>query len=154
MELFVRWAGREEWEDAMKLAWETFMRYNSSECRPEGIRSFREFITDERLKQAFYEGSYQLMVALDGNRIVGLGSLRNVSHLSLLFVDGAYHRRGIGKAIVTTLCEYLKNEVGEQYVSLTASPHAVEFYKKLGFTVLSPATSPMGVPVVPMEKRI
>ena len=61
----------------------------------EGIRSFAEFVTDEALKKMFLIGEYLLFVALDGEKIVGLISLRNGNHIWLLFVDEEYHRRGI-----------------------------------------------------------
>ena len=54
--------------------------------------------------------------------------------------------------MMETLMHYLLTEVGEHYLSLLASPYALEFYKKLGFTQVGPMTSPSGIPVVKMEK--
>lgn len=152
MDYVIRWAGRDEWDDAMSLVWKTFLRFDAPDCTPEGVQNFRNFITDERLKQAFLEGRYQMAVAMEGEAIVGVASLRSVNHLSLLFVEESHHKRGIGKAMMGALCEYLKNEVGERYLSLLASPYAVEFYKKLGFSQVKPKANPSGIPVVFMEK--
>jgi len=152
MDYVIRWAKREEWDATMDMVWKTFLKYDGGDCSQEGIQSFRNFITDERLKQAFLEGKYQLLLALYGERVIGAGSLRAINHLSLLFVDGEWHRKGVGRALVETLCDYLKNELGERYVSLQASPFAVGFYKKLGFTQIKTQSDTPGVPVVPMEK--
>ena len=152
MDYVIRWAGRDEWDGAMSLVWKTFLRFDAPDCTPEGVQNFRNFIMDERLKQAFLEGRYQMAVALEGESIVGVASLRSVNHLSLLFVEESRHKRGIGKAMMDALCEYLKNEVGERYLSLLASPYAVDFYKKLGFSQVKPMVNSYGIPVVFMEK--
>jgi len=152
MDYVIRWAGKNEWDDAMRVVWKTFQEFDAPDCTAEGVQSFRKFITDEKLKQDFFDGRYQMAVALEKDEIVGVASLRSVNHLSLLFVEESHHKRGIGRALVSALCEYLKNEVGEKYMSLLASPYAFEFYKKLGFSQVKPQTKPSGIPVVYMEK--
>ena len=97
-------------------------------------------------------GTYQLLVALDGEQIIGAGSVRNGNHLSLLFVDEAYHHRGIGREILTQLCEYLKSEEGETSMTVKAAPYAVGFYKKLGFQVMRPEEDYAGIRATSMEK--
>uniref|UniRef100_UPI004056B27A GNAT family N-acetyltransferase n=1 Tax=Acetatifactor sp. TaxID=1872090 RepID=UPI004056B27A len=148
----VRWAKVEEWAPAMKMIWKTFMKFEADDYTEEGIQNFFDFISDDGLYKAFLRGDYQLMVALDKERIVGAGSVRNRNHLSLLFVDEEYHRRGIGAAIMTNLCEYLEKEEGEKYMSLNAAPYAVGFYRKLGFLATSPEEEYSGIRVTRMEK--
>lgn len=94
-----------------------------------------------------------MMVALDGDEVVGAGSLRSRNHLSLLFVDEKYHRRGVGRAILNRLCEYLAREAGEQFISVKAAPYAVGFYKKLGFYVVRPEEEYSGIRVTEMIKN-
>lgn len=148
----IRWAKKEEWDEAMAMVWETFLEFDARDCTPDGIQGFQRFITDEQLKASFLEGRYELMVAILDGRVIGVGTLRNVNYLSLLFVDGEHHHQGIGRTLVGKLCDYLKEEVGEHRISLTASPMAVEFYKKLGFVQMKPMEIPYGIPVVSMEK--
>lgn len=148
----IRWAKTEEWEPTMKMIWKTFMKFEAEDYGEEGIQNFYEFITDDNLYKAFLRGDYQLMVALDGARIVGAGSVRNCNHLSLLFVDEEYHRKGIGATLMSRLCDYLKTEAGERYMSLKAAPYAVNFYKKIGFHAVAPEEEYSGIRVTPMEK--
>ena len=152
MKYDVRWAKREEWNEAMRVVWRTFERFNAEVCTEEGAAYFRRFLFSEELEQAFCEGRYQLMVALDGTRVIGVGSLRNVNHLSLLFVEEAYHLQGVGSAILEVLCAYLRDEGGEHRLTLTASPYAREFYRKLGFVETKAKHYPPGLPVTFMEK--
>lgn len=149
----IRWAAEGEWQPAMEMVWRTFLKYEGKEYSQEGIQHFFDFITDDDLYRAFLKGEYRLMVALDRGRIIGAGSVRNRNHLSLLFVEEAYHRRGVGSAILRKLCEYLKREAGESCMSLQAAPYAVEFYKKQGFRALCHELQYAGIRVTPMEKE-
>ena len=136
----------------MKMIWRTFLKYEGKEDTKEGIRNFFDFITDDELYTAFLKGSYQMMVAVDGNKIIGAGTIRNGNHLSLLFVDEDYHCRGVGRAIMDSLCRYLKEEAGERYMSLKAAPYAVDFYHRLGFRTVKPEEEYSGIRVTEMEK--
>lgn len=148
----IRWARESEWAPAMKMIWRTFLQYDGKDYTQEGIRSFFDFITDEDLHTAFLRGEYQMMVALAEDRIIGAGSLRNRNHLSLLFVDGAYHHMGVGSTILIRLCDYLEREMGERYMSLKAAPYAVDFYRKHGFRTVRPEEEHSGIRVTAMVK--
>lgn len=152
MDYDFRWARQDEWVVTMDMIWRTFLKFDGPECTEEGIKSFYDFITDVALYQAFLAGNYRLLVALDGDRVIGAGSLRHVNHLSLLFVEEEYHLQGVGRQLMDVLLNYLKNELGEHYVSLYAAPYAVDFYRKLGFTQVKSQTRHEGIPVVSMEK--
>ena len=102
-------------------------------------------------KKMFVMGAYQMFVALDRNKIVGMITLRNSTHISLLFVDEAYHRRGIGRALMKYLTEYLLSEVGVSHVTVNSSPYGVEFYHKLGFKDVRPEEKRDGIIYTPME---
>lgn len=148
----VRWAKEEEWAPTMQMVWRTFLQFEGRDYTEEGIRNFFEFISDDDLYAAFLKGRYQMMVALDGGRVIGAGSIRNRNHLSLLFVDEAYHRRGVGRSIMERLCAYLKEEAGERYMSVKAAPYAVDFYRRLGFRTVKPEEEISGIRVTDMEK--
>lgn len=148
----IRWAKVEDWEPAMKMIWRTFLKFEASDYSEEGIRNFLDFITDERLFHSFLRGDYQMLVAMDGERLIGAASVRNRNHLSLLFVDEPYHKQGVGRHLLDCFCAYLKNEAGENYMSLKAAPYAVGFYLKIGFRAVSPEEEMGGIRVTSMEK--
>lgn len=147
----IRSAYRDEWDDAMALAWRTFLRFEADIYTAEGIRHFEDFITDTTLHRMFLLGAYQMFVALNHNRIVGMITLRNASHISLLFVDEKYHRQGIGRALIEYLREYLLSEAGVDRVTVNAAPYGVAFYHKLGFRDLRPEEEKDGIKYTPME---
>ena len=73
----LRMALEKDWEPAMNLAWETFLVFEAAEYSKEGIESFRDFISDQWLKNMFLKGEYQMVVALDREKIIGFITLRN-----------------------------------------------------------------------------
>ena len=80
-------------------------------------------------------------------------TLRDSKHISLLFVDEKYHRRGIGRALMKYLTEYMVKEMGIRQVTVNASPYGVGFYHKLGFRDLRPEEQKDGIIYTPMELK-
>ena len=149
----IRFAHRDEWDEAMTLVWKTFLVFEAPVYLPEGVKSFENFITDSTLKRMFEMGSYQMLVAIYEDKIVGMITLRDRTHISLLFVEEQYHFMGVGRALLTHLCHYLKNEAGEQRVTVNASPYGVEFYHRIGFKDMGPEAWSDGIRYTPMEIR-
>lgn len=147
----IRSAYQDEWEAAMALAWKTFLQFEANEYTMEGVRNFEDFITDTTLHRMFIMGAYQMFVALDRDEIVGMITLRNRSHISLLFVDEKYHRQGIGSALIAHLCRYLLARTEVSKVTVNAAPYGVAFYHKLGFRDLRPEEKKDGITYTPME---
>lgn len=146
----IRFADREEWEEAMGLAWRTFLEFEGGVYPPEGIRNFEDFITDSGLKRMFVMGAYQMLAAFSDGKMIGMISLRNETHISLLFVDRYYHRRGIGRALIQALIKYVKGEMGQKKLTVNASPYGVEFYHRLGFQDAGPEKQQDGIIFTPM----
>lgn len=149
----IRSAYRDEWEDAMALAWRTFLRFEAGVYSAEGVQNFENFITDTTLYRMFVMGAYQMFVALDRDKIIGMVTLRDSTHISLLFVDEKYHRQGIGRALLGCLMDYMAKEMGIHKVTVNASPYGVGFYHRLGFQDLRPEEQRDGIIYTPMELK-
>lgn len=149
----IRSAYRDDWQDAMGLAWKTFLRFEADVYTPEGVQNFENFITDTTLHRMFVMGAYQMFVALDHSRIIGMITLRDTSHISLLFVDEQYHRQGVGRALMNYLTGYMADEMGIRRVTVNASPYGVGFYHKLGFRDLRSEEQRDGIIYTPMEYK-
>lgn len=140
----------EEWEDAMGLAWKTFLKYEGDVYTQEGIDNFRDFITDQTLQRMFIVGEYIVYGAFYRGRIVGVISLRNKTHISLLFVDEEFHKMGIGKKLLHALCNRQK-ELGDFRLTVNSSPYAVGFYHKIGFVDTNLEQVKDGIRFTPMS---
>lgn len=152
--IVVRSAYRDEWDDAMALAWRTFMRFEANDYSTEGIKSFQDFITDTTLYRMFVMGAYQLFCAFEGKKLIGLISLRNETHISLLFVDASYHKKGVGRALIDYVARYVLLEEGFYKLTVNAAPYAVGFYHKLGFYDIGQEMTNDGIRYTPMEKKL
>lgn len=147
----IRKATAEDWDGAMELAFRVFLKYEAEEYGPEGIRNFAQFVTDEDLKKMFLLGEYLLFVAETDDKLVGLISLRSGNHISLLFVDEKYHRKGIGTRLVKFLQEYMLQNTKYEKMTVFASPYAIPFYHKVGFVDVGMETRQDGIIYTPME---
>ena len=94
-----------------------------------------------------------MLLAMDGETIVGVAAVRYHNHLSLLFVDQKYQRRGIGKKLLQDVMQHVR-DMGERYVSLQAVSDAVMFYRKQGFRTIRPEEEFSGIRVTYMEKYL
>lgn len=147
----IRFASQNEWEEAMGLAWKIFLEFEADVYPPEGVRNFEDFITDSGLKRMFDMGKYQMMTAYDNGKMIGMITLRNEMHISLLFVDDRYHRHGVGRALILKMADYVKAELGKQRLTVNSSPYGVGFYHKVGFRDLGPEKQQDGIIYTPME---
>ncbi len=150
----IRWATCEDWQPTMDMVWKTFMKFEAGDYTREGIDNFYDFIFNGMIYHLFLEGRYPMFVALDGEKIIGQISSRNGNRISLLFVDEAYHRQGIGTELIHRMSKYLKEEKNQRSVSVMAAPYAVDFYGRLGFNALSGEEAFSGIRVTPMEKAL
>lgn len=151
--ILIRTINENEWEEAMNLAWDTFILYEAPEYTKEGITSFRNFVRDPILKTLFIEGKYNVLVAFNNNIIVGIIGVRNETHISLLFVDSEYHKKGIARRLVEKTFERTYEKYGKREMTVNSSPYAVGFYHKMGFVDTDIEQTTDGIRYTPMKAR-
>lgn len=142
-------ADEDDWEDAMELAWRTFLKFEANEYGKEGTDNFLSFISGEELFKMFRIGEYPMAVAKDGNKIVGMAALRSGHHVSLLFVDEKYHHRGIATRLLSFVQEEFLHPADIR-LTVNAAPYAVGFYKKVGFLEADDFQKKDGITYMPM----
>ena len=152
--IIIRPAYRDEWDDAMALAWRTFMRFEANDYTAEGIESFQNFITDTVLYRMFVMGVYQLFGAYDNGKMVGMISLRDQTHISLLFVDEKYHKLGIGRQLIEYVGNYVLGEEGHHHITVNAAPYAIGFYHRVGFVDTDVEQVNDGITYTPMKRDL
>lgn len=148
-DILISKALEQDWEPAMELAWKTFLKFESAEYGKEGTDHFLEFISDEKLFNMFLIGEYKVMVAKHLGKIVGVSSLRSGCHISLLFVDEKYHKKGIGRALLSAVQkEFLQGS--DMKLTVNAAPYAIEFYRRVGFIETDDLQHADGITFQPM----
>ncbi|CAA6828536.1 MAG: GNAT family N-acetyltransferase [uncultured Sulfurovum sp.] len=95
----------------------------------------RRPVDDEKCIQGMLDHADILVLAMDGEKIVGvaraISDFNYACYLSDLAVDVAYQKMGIGEELIKKVKEQL--EEGCKIILLSA-PAAVEYYPKVGFT--------------------
>ena len=146
----IRTLERSEWEPAINLAWNTFLRFEAPEYSKKGIQSFRDFIEDPRLKRMFLDGKYPAYGAFDKGALVGMLGIRNENHVSLLFVEEEYHKNGIGRMLLQHAFRQARI-FGVTEFTVNAAPYAIGFYHKMGFEDINGEVVADGIRFTPMK---
>ncbi len=134
-----------EIERALCLVWKVFQEYESPDYTKEGIEEFYRSIHDEKYlsKLCWYGAFIQ-------DELVGIIATRSEgTHIALFFVDGKYHRQGIGKRLFQTV----QKKCYSDKMTVNSSPYAVQVYHKLGFTDTNAEQTVNGLRFTPMEYK-
>ena len=70
-----------------------------------------------------------------------------IKHICFFFVDGRYHRRGIGTRMFRRLLEDYPGET----ITLNSSPYGRPFYKAIGFVPTDEEKTVNGIRFTPMK---
>lgn len=154
MQITIRKIRSDEWDDMISLVWRTFLKFEAPMFEEEGIRSFMDFISDEKLKKLFEIGEFPVFAAYADQKMVGTIALRAQSHVSLLFVEQAFQKKGIGRLLMDQAQEYVVNNTNKNCLTVNAAPYAVEFYHCVGFTDTEPQRQQDGIIFTPMKKPL
>ena len=143
------------WDDATELAFRVFLKYEAKEYGEKGTDSFMKFLTSPSLEKLFKADKYIVYIAMKGNDIIGVASVRSGNHLSLLFVDEDYHRQGVASNLIKTVQDYLLRETDYQTLTVHSSPYGIPFYERMGFKATDDQiTAEDGIIYTPMEMYI
>lgn len=133
-----------------KLILEVFNKFIAQYYSEDGISNFYDYVNVDNMKARLKKGSF-ILVACDGDSIIGAIELRDDDHISQLFVHHKYHERGIAKRLVElSIAKARRNNVFIKKIGVYASPYAVGFYKRLGFVPLSEQLQKGGARFTPM----
>lgn len=137
---------KEEMPEALKLVWEVFMEFEAPDYTEEGIKEFKKTIDDVSWVEArdFY-GAYD-----ERNKILGVIATKDTTHIALFFVDGKYHKQGIGRKLYNKAKSLNNNE----FFTVNSSPYAHEIYKHLGFVDTDKEQCIKGLRFYPMKKDL
>ncbi len=145
-----------EIDKALDLVLKVFMEFEAPDYSPEGVKSFiSDVIENESFKEGVRNGTFKTFITTTDDNIVGVMTLRNETHIMLAFVQKDYHNQGIGKALFEhVLHEISATNNSASTITVNASPYAVGFYEKLGFTATSEEQEKHGIRFLPMKYAI
>ena len=134
---------KKEMNEALNLVWEVFLKYEAPDYNEEGINEFKKTIENKDwIKERDFYGAYD-----ENNRILGVIATKDKTHIALFFVDGQYHKKGIGRK----LYEKVKSLNEKGFFTVNSSPYAVEVYQHLGFQKTDKEQTVDGLRFTPMK---
>lgn len=140
-----------ELQQTLELVWRVFQEFEASEYSPEGVEEFRSYIAEENILRMLRGSEMQIWICSDGHRVVGMIAAVRTSHVSLLFVDPAHHRRGIARALFERLLDQCRG-AGSTEITVNSSPYAAEAYHRLGFADTNGEQTVNGIRFIPMKR--
>lgn len=133
-------------EKALPLIWDVFYEFEAVNYPDSGKQAFWNAIHAEEYIQTLHAyGAY------DDRKLIGIIATRNEGkHIALFFVDGNYHRKGVGSKLWNAV---LRNNIFTE-ITVHSSVYAVEVYKKLGFEQMGHICESDGIQYVPMKYKM
>ena len=144
--IIIREIKENELEEVINLVLDVCMKYEAPDYSEEGINSFKEFVLDKEKIKAL-----KILVAEIEGKIVSIIAVRNNTHITLLFTNEDYHRKGIAKRLFETVKNSLEKGMT---ITVNSSPYAVDVYKKLGFVIEEDEQTVDGIRFTKMKLEI
>lgn len=144
-----------ELEKALKLVWSMFQKIEELDYKEKNISELKNIIS---WKEFFYKiayGEIKLIGCLHEGEIIGVIGIREMKHICMFFVDGEYHRRGIGRKLFQTAVEVcIANTQELREITVDVLPYAKEVYYHLGFEDADQEQIIKGIRFISMKYRI
>jgi GNAT superfamily N-acetyltransferase len=110
-----------------------------------------KFVRADTLADRWKAGNL-VLVALSGQRIVGAIEMRENSHITLLFVEKPFQRKGIARELFRRACAICRKRNPDiRRITVHSSPNAFVAYQKVGFTGIEDEKVKHGIRFIPME---
>jgi len=134
MKYQIRQATSDDVHPALDLALRVFIEFEAPVYEQGAVARFKADCEENKEYIEHYKSGRHLMfMAVDGDKTIGIVNERGNGHISMLFVDGKYHRQGIATALMERMVCELKLR-GINKVTVNSSPYGLPFYTNFGFT--------------------
>lgn len=141
-------------EQALALVWSVFLEFEAPDYGPQGVQEFKNYIAYENIISLVKERTLILWGCFHNDSIIGIIAGTPPDHISLLFVDKAYHRQGIAKQLLAKLEEYFAKLYQCSRITVNASLYGAGAYRKMGFLDTDTEQTINGIRFIPMVKTI
>ena len=136
------------------LAQRTFDAFVGPDFTEEGVTAYSTYAAPPALRARQTSDHFTLVALVDGE-LAGMIEFRRNEHLSMLFVDPAFHRRGVARRLYEeAVARVLRDNPVVDEVTVNASRYAVPAYEKLGFSVTGQEQTVNGIIFVPMAAAL
>lgn len=152
--LKIRPARESDAKSTVDLALRAFDEFIAPEYPAEGVAHFYANVTTDGLVAAITDQEITLLATVD-DTLAGVVQVRNETHITWLYVDKAYQRRGVGRKLLVSAVEEIRRRTPHAtMITLNSSPYAVPIYRSIGFEATGPEQTKDGMRMTPMQANI
>ncbi|MDD4200494.1 MAG: GNAT family N-acetyltransferase [Eubacteriales bacterium] len=84
-------------------------------------------------------------------RILPSGTVFDTIAIGRVLVREEFRKQGLARELLLATLDYIKNSLGEKHIKLSAQQYLMDFYKSMGFRVISEGYLEDGIPHIDME---
>ena len=148
--------GKDELRQVLDLVNKVFSEFVAVDYSEQGRKTFSDYLQSkyDEVSADLLSGNKKIWGYYEDKKIVGVIATRNVSHISLMFVDKEYHKRGIAKQLFSAALKEIKAHSEADVITVNSSPYAIAVYERLGFVRTDEMQERDRILFIPMECRI
>jgi len=151
MKYKIRQATADDVLPALNLALRVFTEFEAPAYEHGAVAKFKsDCIENDEYIENYKSGKRLMFIAVDDEKIVGIVNERGNGRISMMFVNGEYHRQGIATALMKRIVYELKLQ-GIDKITLQSSTYGVPFYNAFGFKSTGAERQADFFTVIPME---
>ena len=132
------------------LAREVFDQFVAPHYQPDGILEFYRYASANALSER-HDLGHVTLVAEHSGELIGMLHLRDLCHVSMLFVRPFFQHKGVGRGLLTAAGALVGDADCE--FTVNSSPNAVSAYEHLGFHTVGAEQCTRGIRFIPMRRQ-
>lgn len=142
----------EEAESVSRFVQKVFMDFVAKDYTSEGVEEFKKFIAPSKLLER-NQSNHFIITARVEDKLAGIIEMKEDKHISLLFVGGEFHKKGIAKQLL----DYVENQLRKtgslpEFFTVNSTPYGFNAYERLGFKRMDEDQVVNGITFIPMKK--
>jgi len=139
-------------KQALDLVNDVFSEFVAVDYSEVGRTTFETYLKTkyDNVLRSLEMGCNRLWGYYENDKIIGVISTENTSHISLMFVAKQHHRKGIARKLFDIVREDLVKQSTTQ-ITVNSSPYAVKVYESLGFVKTGEQQENDGIIFIPMD---
>ena len=149
----IKEVAKDDLKRALDLVNEVFSEFVAVDYSALGKATFETYLKNkyEENLAGLCSGQKKMWAFYQGGEILGVISIRDTSHISLMFVAKQHQRKGVARKLFQVVTDEVKKHSGIKQITVNSSPYAVPVYERLGFVKTGEQQEKDGIIFIPME---